>query len=159
MRCLTVTGVDTASRMAFTQSATSAGCATVLVPIMLFCTRPARGSRYMEADLVVTRLLGQARARSQVGRHAAAQLQGQRVFRHVVAQETVGVVVQQGAGGDHFGVEQGVLGQQTQEEPAGVASVQSIIGATENLLTTVSLEVPGFPACFWGISLSLFVAA
>ncbi|MNE52805.1 hypothetical protein D3C80_1474970 [compost metagenome] len=35
-----------------------------------------------------------------------------------MAQETVGVVVQQGAGGDHFGVEQGLPGEQAQEEPA-----------------------------------------
>lgn len=35
-----------------------------------------------------------------------------------MAQETLGVVVQQGTGGDHFGVEQGVFGEQAQEEPA-----------------------------------------
>lgn len=78
---------------------------------------PVAGAADVEVDLVVASLFGQAGAGGQVRRHAAAQLQGQRVLGLVMAQETLGVVVQQGAGGDHFGVEQGVLGEQAQEEP------------------------------------------
>jgi len=40
------------------------------------------------------------------------------VLGGIVAQETVGVVVQQGTGGDHFGVEQGLPGEEAQEEAA-----------------------------------------
>jgi hypothetical protein len=47
----------------------------------------------------------------------------------VVAQEALGVVVQQGAGGDHFGVEQGVFDSRRRKNRQW-RSVQSIIGAT-----------------------------
>ncbi|MCY1436852.1 hypothetical protein D9M71_529900 [compost metagenome] len=72
----------------------------------------------IEVDLVIACGLGQLGARGQVSRHAAAQLQGQRMLGLVMAQEPLGIAVQQGTGGDHFGVEQGVAGEQAQEEPA-----------------------------------------
>ncbi|MNI92106.1 hypothetical protein D3C73_1498610 [compost metagenome] len=75
---------------------------------------PVARAADVEVDLVIARLFGQARTGCQVGRHTTAQLQGKRMLGHIVAQETVRVVVQQGASGDHFGVEQGVPEEQAQ---------------------------------------------
>ena len=49
---------------------------------------------------------------------AIAQLQRQRVFALAVTQKALPVAMQQRTGGDHLGVEQGLLGQQAQKEPA-----------------------------------------
>ncbi|MNL40486.1 hypothetical protein D3C87_1628380 [compost metagenome] len=67
-------------------------------------------------------LLRHARARRQVQRHTAAKLQGQRMLGLVVPQETLVIAVEQGTGGDHFGVEQGVFRHQAQEEAAVAVS-------------------------------------
>nr|GEX44184.1 transaldolase [Tanacetum cinerariifolium] len=67
---------------------------------------PIAGAADVEVHLVVARRLRQACAGSQVSRVAAAQLQRQRMLRLVVAQEPLGVTVQQRAGGDHLGIEQ-----------------------------------------------------
>ncbi|MNQ75195.1 hypothetical protein D3C85_899800 [compost metagenome] len=63
-------------------------------------------------------LLRHARTRGQVQRHTATELQRERVLGFVVPQETLVITVEQGTGGDHFGVEQGVFRQQAQEEAA-----------------------------------------
>lgn len=65
---------------------------------------PVAGAADVEVDLVIALRLRQARAGRQIGRVAAAQLQGQRVFAIVVAQKTLGIAMQQRAGGDHLGV-------------------------------------------------------
>jgi hypothetical protein len=49
-------------------------------------------------------------------------LQGEGVFGFVVAEEAVVIAIEQRAGGDHFGVEEGVLGEQAQEETAVAVS-------------------------------------
>ncbi len=79
---------------------------------------PVAAAADVEVDLVIALRLRQARAGRQIGRVAAAQLQGQRVFAIEVAQKTLGIAMQQGAGGDHLGVEQGAAGQLAQEEAA-----------------------------------------
>ncbi|MNT65252.1 hypothetical protein D3C72_2032200 [compost metagenome] len=63
-------------------------------------------------------LLRHARTRGQVQRHTATELQRERVLGFVVPQETLVITVEQGTGGDHLGVEQGVFRQQAQEEAA-----------------------------------------
>ncbi|MNT66844.1 hypothetical protein D3C72_2049410 [compost metagenome] len=79
---------------------------------------PVAWAADVEIDLIVAGVLSQLGTRGQIRRHAATQLQGQWMLGLVVAQEAFGVAVEQGAGGDHFGVEQGVAGEQAQEEPA-----------------------------------------
>ena len=76
------------------------------------------GAADVEVHFVVAGVLREYGAGGQVRRHAATQLQGQRVLGFVMAQKTLGVAMQQGAGGDHFGVEQGIARQQAQEEAA-----------------------------------------
>ncbi len=79
---------------------------------------PVAGATDVEVDLVVAGLFRQPRAGRQFRRHAAAQLQRQRVLAFVVAEEALAIAVQQRAGSDHLGVEQGVTGQLAQEEAA-----------------------------------------
>lgn len=71
---------------------------------------PVAGAADVQVDLVIPRLLTQPRGGGKFGRHAAAQLQGQGMLGLVMTQESLGVAMQQGAGGDHLGIEQGVLG-------------------------------------------------
>ena len=54
----------------------------------------------------------------QIGRIAAAQLQGHGVLFGVEAQVPLHTAVAQGTGGHHLGVKQGVAGQQAVEKPA-----------------------------------------
>jgi len=79
---------------------------------------PIAGAADVEIHLVVTRDLGELRARRQIARHTATQLQRQRMFALVVTQKPRRIAMQQRAGRHHFGVEQGVLGKLAQEEPA-----------------------------------------
>ena len=55
---------------------------------------------------------------TKVGRVAAAQLQGDRVFQVVVAQVALDVAVDLGAGGHHLGVEPGMTGNLAMEHAA-----------------------------------------
>ncbi len=72
----------------------------------------------VQVHFIVTGSLSHTRTGGQVGRNTAAQLQREWVLGFVVTQEALVVAVQDRAGGDHLGVEQGVLGEQAQEEPA-----------------------------------------
>ena len=62
----------------------------------------------VQVDLVVAVLLAQLRAGGQVGRIAAAQLQGDRMLFLVEAQMALDVAIHQRAGGHHLGVQPGV---------------------------------------------------
>ena len=79
---------------------------------------PVAGAADVQVHFVVTRGLGHTGAGGQISRDTAAQLERQRVLGFVVAQEAVVVAVEDRAGSDHLGVEQGVFGEQAQEEPA-----------------------------------------
>ncbi|MDT4847709.1 hypothetical protein FQZ97_817760 [compost metagenome] len=79
---------------------------------------PVAGAADVKVHLVVPGLLGKPRRRRQFGRHAAAQLQRQRVLAFVVAKETLAIPVQQRTGGNHLGIEEGVARQLAQEETA-----------------------------------------
>ncbi|CCC99889.1 protein of unknown function (plasmid) [Azospirillum baldaniorum] len=72
----------------------------------------------VQVDLVIAPLLGDAGAGSQFRRVRPAELERHRMLRRVVAEQPLAVAVQHGAGGDHLGVEQRVLGQQAMEGPA-----------------------------------------
>ncbi|MNN33453.1 hypothetical protein D3C81_1472140 [compost metagenome] len=76
---------------------------------------PVAGAADVEVHLVVTGFLGHPRTGRQLRRHAAAELQGQRMLGWVVAEIALPVAMQQRAGGDHLGIEQRVLREQTQE--------------------------------------------
>ena len=69
---------------------------------------PIAGAADVEIHLVVTRGLGELRARRQIARHTATQLQRQRMFGLVVTQKPRRIAMQQRAG--CHGVEQGMLG-------------------------------------------------
>ncbi|MNP70578.1 hypothetical protein D3C76_1668320 [compost metagenome] len=77
---------------------------------------PVAGAADVQVHLVVSRLLGEPRRRRQLRRHAAAQLQRQGMLALVMAQETLPVAMQQRAGGDHLGVEQGMAGKLAQKK-------------------------------------------
>lgn len=79
---------------------------------------PVAGAADVEVHLVVAGVLGHAGAGGQVGGDATAQLQGEWMLGLVMAQETFVVAVEDCAGGDHLGVEEGVFGQQAQKVPA-----------------------------------------
>ncbi|MNZ95583.1 hypothetical protein D3C78_1147430 [compost metagenome] len=79
---------------------------------------PVAGAADVEVHLVIAGFLGHPRAGRQLRRHAAAELQGQRMLGLVVAEIALAVAMQQRAGGDHLGVEQSLLRQQAQEEAA-----------------------------------------
>jgi hypothetical protein len=55
--------------------------------------------------------LGHAGAGSQIEGDTTAELQGERVFGFVVTEEAVVIAIEERAGGDHFGVEEGVFGE------------------------------------------------
>jgi len=81
---------------------------------------PVTGATDVQVDLVVTGLLGEPRASSQIRRIAAAQLQGERMLGLVVMQKPLGIAVQQRTGGDHLGIQQCTLRQLAQKIPAVV---------------------------------------
>ena len=60
----------------------------------------------VQVDLIVTPALRDPGTFGQVGRVTAAQLQGERVFFFIEADQPLLVAMQHGAGGHHFGVEQ-----------------------------------------------------
>ena len=80
---------------------------------------PVGGAAAVQVDLIEAPLFSQPGTGRQCLRVAAAQLQRQRVFGPVVAQQPRRVAVQQRAGGDHLGVEPGALAQQPPEIAAG----------------------------------------
>ena len=73
-----------------------------------------RRATHVEVDLVIATLFGQPRTAGQIRRVAASQLQGERVFLLAVAQ-IISLAVDDGAGGHHLGIEQGLAGHQTVE--------------------------------------------
>ncbi len=78
------------------------------------------GAADVEVHLVVASRLGHSRAGRQVRRHAAAQLQRQRVLGLVVAQKARSIAIDQRARGHHLGIEQGMAGELTQKVAAVV---------------------------------------
>src|SRR5690606_1747024 len=76
------------------------------------------GATNVQVDLVVTMVLGHLGAGCEITRHAAAELQRQRMLHFVMAQIACGTAMNQRAGGDHLGVKQGIAGKLTQEVPA-----------------------------------------
>jgi len=79
---------------------------------------PFAGAAAVQIDLVVAPLLRQPGAVRQVGRFAATQLQGHRVFLRVEVQVAWHVAMQQGAGGHHLGVQAGVSGDEAVQDTA-----------------------------------------
>ena len=79
---------------------------------------PVARAADIQVHFVVASGLGHTRTGGQVSGDTAAKLERQRVLGFVMAQEAVMVAMQDCAGGDHLGVEQGVFGEQAQEEPA-----------------------------------------
>src|SRR5450830_476539 len=72
----------------------------------------------IQVDLVVAPLLAQLGALGQVGRFAAAELQGHRMLFFIEIQMTRDVAVQQSAGGDHFGIQPSMACDLTMEDAA-----------------------------------------
>jgi len=64
----------------------------------------------VKIDFVITCVLSHARARSQIRRHTATQLQGQRMLSFVMTQKTLGITIEQRPSGDHLGVQQRIFG-------------------------------------------------
>ena len=79
---------------------------------------PARAAD-IQVDLIIALGLGEASAARERGRLGPAELYGQRVFDRVVFQQPAPFAPEQGAGGDHFRVEQGMPA----EEPHEIAKV------------------------------------
>ena len=79
---------------------------------------PVAGAAAVEVDFVIAPLLAQLGGMGQIGRIAAAQLQGHRVFFGVEAQVAQHTAVAQSAGGHHLGVQPRMLGQQAVKVPA-----------------------------------------
>ena len=65
---------------------------------------PVGRASAVEIDFLVAGVFAHAGAGREVGRRAAPELQRHRGFGGVVAQEAVGVAMQQRKGGDHFRV-------------------------------------------------------
>ncbi len=73
---------------------------------------PIAGTADVEVDLVVAPRLGDGRAFGQLAGIAAAQLQGEWMLHLIEAQEALArAAVQDGPGGHHLGIEQGVARQ------------------------------------------------
>ncbi len=78
----------------------------------------------VEVDLVVAPLGGDARGLREQGRIAAAQLQGQRVFAGVKAEQTLAVTMDHRIGVHHLGIEPRAGGEDAVEDPAmGVSPI------------------------------------
>ena len=71
------------------------------------------GAAAVEVDLVIAPLRTQTGALRQIGRLAAAQLQGNRVLARIKTKMARNIAMDQGTGGHHLGIEQGVLAEQT----------------------------------------------
>src|SRR5690554_4494991 len=70
------------------------------------------GTANVEIDLVIAPSLGNGSALCQLTRIAATQLQGNRVLDLIVAKETLTwAAMQNGPGGNHFGIQQSVTSQ------------------------------------------------
>ena len=117
------------SRIARTQSATSAGSAIRHAPKLPVCTR-SRRTAAIEVDLVVAPLLAEPRACASMRGIAAAELQRDRMLGGIEVEMPRHVAVQQRRRGDHLGVEPRARRDQAQEYRQ-CRSVQSIIGATQ----------------------------
>ena len=73
------------------------------------------GAADVEIDLVIAPVRAHASAFGQGSRLAAAELQGQRLFRGIKIQQTLPGAMQDGAGRDHFGVQKYPRRDQPQE--------------------------------------------
>ncbi len=76
------------------------------------------GTPDIEVDLIVAVVRDDARARGQLARIAAAQLDRDRMLGRIEGQKPGTVAVEHRAGGDHLGIDQRAAGEQTMEEPA-----------------------------------------
>ncbi len=75
---------------------------------------PIGGAANVDIHLVIATLLGQLGAACEIGRIAATQLQGDGMFLLAVPQ-VIPLAVNDGAGGHHLGIEQGLASHQTME--------------------------------------------
>src|SRR5690606_37287603 len=76
------------------------------------------GATNVQVDLVVTMVLGHLGAGCEITRHAAAELQRQRMLHFVMAHNASRIEKNQREDGDNHGVKQGITGKLTQEVPA-----------------------------------------
>ena len=76
---------------------------------------PITGAADVQVHLGITGLLRQPGALRQFLRIAATQLQRQRLLLRVITEKPLAIAVQYRAGGDHFGVQQGVAADQAGE--------------------------------------------
>ena len=78
---------------------------------------PIGGAADVDVHLVIAALLGQLGTARQIGRIAATQLQGDGVLLLAVTQ-IIPLAVDDGAGGHHFGIEQGLAAHQSMKVTA-----------------------------------------
>lgn len=79
---------------------------------------PVGGAAHVQVDFVVAGFFRHAAAGGQRPGIAASELESQRVLAVLMVQKTVAVAMDQGAGGDHFRVEQRMAGDQPVKDTA-----------------------------------------
>ncbi len=78
---------------------------------------PVTGTAHVQIDLVIAVFGGNFGAARQIGGTGAAKLESDGMFRCIEPEETVAIPVKDGAGGDHFRIEQDGRRNQAQEKP------------------------------------------
>ena len=135
IRVFTVTGMSTTSRIALTQSATSAGSPMRQAPKRPFCTR-SEGQPTLRLTSSYPRSSASLAQRARSAGLLPPSCRA-RVFLLAVTQ-IVALAVDDGARGHHLGIEQGLAGHQTVEITA-MPSVQSSMGAMEKRCACIKI--------------------